>query len=112
MALLEIENIHKNFGKTEVLKGISFSLEKGEVYTEYGVVGYCKTNSRICIYGISTSARYVGISVCSAKYSSSLNSSIFSGPLNSFPAIVTLNSVRAFKADLLLKYGLSQAYGS
>ena len=31
MALLEVNNIVKSFGKTEVLKGISFSLEKGEV---------------------------------------------------------------------------------
>ena len=31
MALLEVENIRKNFGKTEVLKGISFSLEEGQV---------------------------------------------------------------------------------
>ena len=31
MALLEVKNIQKSFGKTEVLKGISFGLEKGEV---------------------------------------------------------------------------------
>ena len=31
MSVLEVKNIKKNFGKTEVLKGISFSLEKGEV---------------------------------------------------------------------------------
>jgi len=31
MALLEVKGICKNFGRTEVLKGIDFSLEKGEV---------------------------------------------------------------------------------
>ena len=31
MAILEVKNIEKVFGKTEVLKDISFSLEKGEV---------------------------------------------------------------------------------
>ena len=31
MAFLEINNYHKRFGENEVLKGISFSLEKGEV---------------------------------------------------------------------------------
>ena len=31
MALLEVTNIKKDFGKTKVLKGISFSLEKGQV---------------------------------------------------------------------------------
>ena len=31
MALLEVNNIQKSFGKIEVLKGISFELNKGEV---------------------------------------------------------------------------------
>ncbi len=31
MAFLEVKNIKKSFGKTEVLKDISFELEKGEV---------------------------------------------------------------------------------
>ena len=30
MALLEVNGIFKRFGKTEVLKGIDFSMEKGE----------------------------------------------------------------------------------
>ena len=31
MAMLKAENIQKSFGRIEVLKNISFSLEKGEV---------------------------------------------------------------------------------
>ena len=31
MSLLNVENIRKSYGKTEVLKDISFSLKKGEV---------------------------------------------------------------------------------
>ena len=31
MALLEVKGIKKSFGKAEVLKGIDFELEKGEV---------------------------------------------------------------------------------
>ena len=31
MSMLNVENIQKSFGKTEVLKDISFSLEKGEI---------------------------------------------------------------------------------
>ena len=31
MAVLEVKNIKKSFGKTEVLKGVDFSLEKGQV---------------------------------------------------------------------------------
>ena len=38
MAILEVENIHKSFGKSEVLKGISFSLEKGKVLSVIGSI--------------------------------------------------------------------------
>ena len=31
MAFLEVKNLQKRFGNTEVLKGIDFSLEKGDV---------------------------------------------------------------------------------
>ena len=31
MAFLEVNNIKKSFGKNEILKGISFEIQKGEV---------------------------------------------------------------------------------
>lgn len=43
MALLEIKGIKKAFGKTEVLKGIDFELEKGEVLAIIGSSGSGKT---------------------------------------------------------------------
>lgn len=43
MAFLEVKNIYKKFGKTEVLKGIDFSLEKGEVLAIIGSSGSGKT---------------------------------------------------------------------
>ena len=43
MALLEVKNIKKNFGKTEVLKGVSFTLEKGQVLAIIGSSGSGKT---------------------------------------------------------------------
>ena len=43
MALLEVKNIKKSFGKTEVLKGINFSLEKGQVLVIIGSSGSGKT---------------------------------------------------------------------
>ena len=43
MPVLEIKDIKKSFGKTEVLKGISFSLNKGEVLSIIGSSGSGKT---------------------------------------------------------------------
>lgn len=39
MSLLNVENIRKSYGKTEVLKDISFSLKKGEVLAIIGSSG-------------------------------------------------------------------------
>ena len=49
MPILEVENLIKNFGKTEVLKGISFSLEKGEVLSIIGSSGSGKTTLLRCL---------------------------------------------------------------
>ena len=43
MSLLTVKNIKKDFGKTEVLKGVGFSLEKGEVLSIIGSSGSGKT---------------------------------------------------------------------
>ena len=39
MAILEVEHINKTFGRTEVLKDISFSLERGQVLSLIGSSG-------------------------------------------------------------------------
>lgn len=49
MAFLEINNIHKSFGETKVLKGIDFSLNKGEVLAIIGSSGGGKTTLLRCI---------------------------------------------------------------
>lgn len=49
MAILEIKNLHKSFGKTEVLKGVDLSLEKGEVLAIIGSSGGGKTTLLRCI---------------------------------------------------------------
>jgi branched-chain amino acid transport system ATP-binding protein len=41
--MLKIQNIYKSFGEQEVLKGVSFELEKGKVYTLVGGNGSGKT---------------------------------------------------------------------
>lgn len=54
MALLNVQNIKKSFGKTEVLKDISFSLEKGEVLAIIGSSGSGKTTLLRCINFLET----------------------------------------------------------
>ena len=49
MPVLEVKNLKKNFGKTEVLKGVGFSLEKGEVLAIIGSSGGGKTTLLRCI---------------------------------------------------------------
>ena len=49
MAILEVKNLTKSFGKTEVLKGVDFSMEKGEVVSIIGSSGSGKTTFLRCI---------------------------------------------------------------
>jgi polar amino acid transport system ATP-binding protein len=54
MAILEVNNIKKNFGKVVVLKNISFSLEKGEVLSIIGSSGSGKTTLLRCLNFLET----------------------------------------------------------
>ena len=49
MAVLQVNNIKKGFGNTDVLKGVSFSLEKGQVLTIIGSSGSGKTTLLRCL---------------------------------------------------------------
>ncbi len=49
MAILEVEHLNKNFERTEVLKDISFSLEKGQVLSIIGSSGSGKTTLLRCL---------------------------------------------------------------
>ena len=54
MAILEINNVKKSFGSNEVLKGISFSLEEGEVLSIIGSSGSGKTTLLRCMNFLET----------------------------------------------------------
>ena len=54
MALLEVKNIKKDFGKTKVLKDVSFSLEKGQVLAIIGSSGSGKTTLLRCLNFLET----------------------------------------------------------
>ena len=49
MAILEVQHVSKSFGNTEVLKDISFSLEKGQVLSLIGSSGSGKTTLLRCM---------------------------------------------------------------
>lgn len=49
MAVLEVKDIHKSFGKEHVLRGIDFSLDKGEVLAIIGSSGSGKTTLLRCL---------------------------------------------------------------
>lgn len=46
MPILEVKNIKKGFGDTDVLKGVSFSMERGQVLAIIGSSGSGKTTLR------------------------------------------------------------------
>lgn len=49
MSLLEVTDLHKSFGKAEVLKGISFSLDVGKTMSVIGASGGGKTTLLRCL---------------------------------------------------------------
>lgn len=54
MAILEVKNLRKKFENTEVLKGIDFSLEKGQVLSIIGSSGSGKTTLLRCLNFLET----------------------------------------------------------
>ena len=54
MAILEVKDLKKNFGKTQVLKGVSFTVEEGEVLSIIGSSGSGKTTILRCVNQLET----------------------------------------------------------
>jgi len=52
MAILEVQDITKTLAKKKVLHGVSFSVEKGEIYGFLGPNGAGKTTTMKCILGL------------------------------------------------------------
>ena len=53
-AIININNIYKNFGKLEVLKGVSTEIEKGEVISIIGASGSGKSTLLRCMNLLET----------------------------------------------------------
>ena len=54
MALLEIKDVHKSFGDLEVLRGVSLTVEKGDVVAILGPSGSGKTTFLRCVNYLET----------------------------------------------------------
>ena len=54
MTVLEVKNLKKGFGDTDVLKGVSFSLERGQVLAIIGSSGSGKTTLLRCLNFLET----------------------------------------------------------
>ena len=49
MHMLEVKNLHKRYGASEVLKGVSFTMDKGETKVVIGPSGTGKSTLLRCI---------------------------------------------------------------
>ena len=52
--MIELTGVHKSFGENEVLKGITASVQKGEVVCIIGPSGSGKSTILRCINGLET----------------------------------------------------------
>ena len=57
MAILEVKGLRKAFGGTQVLRGVDFSLEQGQVLTIIGSSGSGKTTLLRCLNFLETPDR-------------------------------------------------------
>ncbi len=54
MSFVDIKNVRKSFGATDVLKGVTINVEKGEIVTIIGRSGSGKSTLLRCINGLET----------------------------------------------------------
>ena len=55
--MIEVQDVHKSFGKLEVLKGIGLDVEKGEVVCLIGASGSGKSTLLLCINALESIAK-------------------------------------------------------
>lgn len=122
MAFLKIEDLKKNFGTLEVLKGVDLELEKGEVLAIIGSSGSGKTTLLRCINFLETPSNgriYVdGDLIYDAKKDvkisdadlrkKRLNFGLVFQSFNLFPQYTVLRNV-SLAPELLIKSELSEA---
>ena len=135
MAVLEVTNLKKHFGSTDVLKGVSFSLEKGQVLAIIGSSGSGKTTLLRCLNFLETpdegdiavDGQLLGRATDEELRKSRLHFGLVFQNFNLFPQYNALENIalapkllkqgtaeeiRRKALDLLEKVGLSQKAGN
>jgi len=54
MSVIDVRNLHKSYGDREVVSGVSFSVEPGEIFGIIGRNGAGKTTTVECVSGLRT----------------------------------------------------------
>ena len=114
MAVLEVRNLKKHFGSTDVLKGVSFSLEKGQVLAIIGSSGSGKTTLLRCLNFLETpdegeilvDGQVLGRATDEELRKSRLHFGLVFQNFNLFPQYNALENVTL--APRLLKQGTSE----
>lgn len=98
MELIKIENIHKSFGNLEVLKGINFSINQGEVVTLIGASGSGKSTLLRCINLLETPDQgqifYNGVDICSNAMNVNVHRSKVGMVFQSFNLFANMNVLK------------------
>ena len=118
MALLEVQGLSKSFGKTEVLRGIDFTMERGEVISLLGPSGGGKTTLLRCLNflefadmgTISVGGKLIYEGGCSMKEAQLRENRLHFGlvfqSFNLFPQYTALENITL--APTLLKKGSAE----
>ena len=121
MAILEVKNLKKSFGAQEVLKGINFEMDKGEVVVIIGSSGSGKTTLLRCLNFLETAddgqiivdgeTLFDGASDKNEKYNDLRKKRLHFGlvfqQFNLFPHMNVLKNVK-ISAELLTKDKIKQ----
>ena len=94
MAILEVKDLTKNFGATEVLKGITFELQEGKVLSVIGSSGSGKTTLLRCINGLETATSgKIPVNEIKALEKNKQNIGLVFQQFNLFPQYTALGNV-------------------
>ncbi len=120
MAILQVNNLRKHFGSVDVLKGVSFSLEQGQVLAIIGSSGGGKTTLLRCLNFLETPDEgqiYVNGKLLTGKHLSEeqirenrLQFGLVFQNFNLFPQYTVLENITL--APKLLKQGTEREIGA